>query len=402
MTAFALVYGAGAPFNCPSQVRSSELGAQLLGFCNFGGLLRNSPIVSYHFQHPWTVGLPIGLCLLLVVDAAPRRAPRWIAMLWLLATLAISQVVLFASLAAALPVAELANRKHRGWTSVGLTVVAVLGAIGLASRTGGFFGSGPAGLGLEFHLGVANTLTGSLDWIVRVFGFLLILGVLGHFWARRPVLVYGLLALGGLAVIDTIRYKQTWDIVKFATVATIGLAIPSAVALARLVANKAPLPRILGVLGFAAVVASGVGAHAALLLDLAGVPAMYRRTPPSMPQDDAQAAAWLRRNMPATTVMYRNQRQYLPYAVWAGLPQAWFDARHAHAAQPTRERTALLRRMPADPAAYLAQGLRFFVLEPADRQVVKYAEKWIATGAAVERVRFGKIRIIELRQPRPG
>ena len=61
VTALVLAYGAGDPLICPSQVSSHALGAQLLGFCRTGGFFRNPPIISYHFQHPWTVGLPIAV-----------------------------------------------------------------------------------------------------------------------------------------------------------------------------------------------------------------------------------------------------------------------------------------------------------------------------------------------------
>lgn len=398
ITALVLAYGAGDPLVCPSQVRSHALGAQLLGFCKTGGFFRNPPYISYHFQHPWAVGLPIALCLMLVIDVAPRRAPRWIAVGWLVATLAISEIVLFASMLAALPVAELVMRRGRSdrWKSVGLTLAAVVVAFVVASHSGGFFSPGPRALGLEIHPGIAATWGSSAEWVLHVFGLMLVLGVAGHFMARRPLVVYGLLALGGLVVINSVRYRFTWDIVKFATVATIGLAIPSAVVLARLMARRGLVLRATGWLGLAAVIASGVGIELALVLQLPGVPRMYRHKPRAMAKDDRRAATWLRAHMRPPDVMYRNQRHCSTYAAWAGLSQAFFDARNISIPAMGRRRSALLRHLPGEPGPYLKQGIRFFVLDRSDRRLRGFAGRWIKAGEARQRARFGGLEIIEL------
>ena len=396
IAALVLVYGSGLPFFCPDQVKSSALGAQLCGFCSFGGTLRNSPIVSYHFQHPWTVGLPIALTLLIVFDRAPRARARWLAIFWLTACLAMSQFVLFASLAAALPVAEIFREKTPRLRSAAPTALAVGAAVLLASRTGGFFTPWPSGVGLELHAGIASSFGGSLEWMARVFGLLLLGGVVGHFSMRRSHIVYALLALGGLAVINITRYKYTGDIAKFATVATVGLAIPSAAWCARALQRRGVAAKALGAVALGALTISGLGHHAALLFRMDGVPAMYRRQPPSITEDDARAAAWLRENMPRRSVMFRNQQGYIGYATWAGLPQAYFDERHMSGTPIDRARAALLEKQPRGANAYLEQRVRFFVLEAKDRQMTANADAWIAEGLAVERAAFGRLRIVEL------
>jgi hypothetical protein len=402
VTSLTVLYGAGYPFFCPSQVKSPELGAQLLGFCTFDGMLRNSPVTSNFFQHPWTVGLPLSLCVLLVADVAPRGRARWLAIGGFVAALGIGQVVMFASLAAALPVAEALRRKQDRLRSTGFTLLAVVAAVLLATHTGGFFAPGPTGLELELHVGIARSASGSVEWMVRVFGLLLVFGIAGHFLARRPSHVWGLLALGGIVVLNTVRYKHTWDIVKFAVVTTVGLAVPSGVLIARAIGSKVVKWRAGGGVALFAVTLSGLAFHAALLFRLPGVPPMYRRQPPGIAYDDANAAGWLRQHMPMSAAMYRNQGHYLGYAVWGGLPQAWFDERAMGSIVGAAERQKLLRTLPEESEPYRAQGVRFFVLEEGDGRLLQSAMHWVETGAAVDRATFGRLRVIELVEPSPS
>lgn len=396
IAALVLLYGAGTPFWCPEQVGSKELGAQLLGFCSAGGVLTNPPIVSYHFQHPWTVGLPLGLTALLVFDAAPRAWRRAAGLGLLLASLAISQFVLFASLSAALPVAELARRRGRDLRAVAQVLVAALLALAVASRSGGFFAAtAAAGMGLELHAGIADSARESLRWVLKVFGLLLPLGLLGLLCLRKPRLVFLLLSLGGLFVINAVRYKLSWDIVKFATVAVVGLAFPTAALLARGARRAWPF-KVASVAALVALVASGVAFQTALLLRLKGVPAMYQRVPAEIGADDAQAARWLRAHARRGTAVYRKRDKSRPYAVWAGLPQVWPDSAFVAMLAFAKERNELLKALPSDPGPWREQRIFYFVLEPNDGRVLEVVEGWIRQGTATERARFGELRVVEL------
>lgn len=398
IAALLVLYGAGTPLYCPEQVRSDELGAQLLGFCSVGGTLTNPPFISYHFQHPWTVGLPLGLTTLILFDAAPRSWRRVGAFTLLLASLAISQFVLFASLCVALPAAEVVRRQLRDDRGIAQMVVASGLALGVASQTGGFFAStAAAGMGLELHPGIAATPKDSVKWMLETFGLVLPLGLLGLLTTKKPRMVFLLLTLGGLAVINTVRYKLSWDIVKFATVASIGLAIPAASLLARALRARLWALKGLAVAALAASTASGFAFQYALLFRLPGVPPMYQRVPPGVPHDDALAAGWLRVHMPRGTVVYRRKDKARPYALWAGLPQVWPESAFVSMLAFARAREELLRSLPADPQPWLDQRIRFFVLEPGDARVAAIVDDWIRSGRAVERARFGDLRVVELR-----
>jgi len=59
--------GAGLPFTCAESLASaSPFGTHVLAGCVRGGLLLNPPLVSYFFQHPWSLGLPLALSCLLI------------------------------------------------------------------------------------------------------------------------------------------------------------------------------------------------------------------------------------------------------------------------------------------------------------------------------------------------
>jgi hypothetical protein len=56
----------------------------------------------------------------------------------------------------------------------------------------------------------------------------------------------------------------------------------------------------------------------------------------------------------------------------------------------------LLNQLPADPEAYFAQGITWFVLEPADTKLLRHVDAWIGKGKAREVQRFGKLRVVKL------
>ena len=89
---------------------------RLVMICEYGGMDLNPPMISYFFQHPWGLGLPLGLCAtLIVLDRRSAGFVRYTSLALLLAALSISQVVVFASLAGAVPVAEsLPTSRSRG------------------------------------------------------------------------------------------------------------------------------------------------------------------------------------------------------------------------------------------------------------------------------------------------
>jgi hypothetical protein len=120
--------------------------------CTVNGLRTNPPLVSYFFQHPWSIGVPLFCLIVLQRAALPHihRAIGLIALVCSLLLLSLSQAVLFVTTVIALTLTEtwyLVHFRDR-------TAAAVILAVGVASigakLVGGFFMSGayPPGEGL--------------------------------------------------------------------------------------------------------------------------------------------------------------------------------------------------------------------------------------------------------------
>lgn len=407
ITALVVLFGGGLPWLVPLD----ESGAidRTMTLSSHGGVNLNPPVISYVFQHPWSLGLPLGLALLVVHLDGSRRAGRLAAMGLLLVGLAVSQFVLFACLAATILASELWNEGRpsicRGAAALGVVLAAVL----VASRIGGFFlppdpRAGPA---LVLHPGVANTLVESLRWHAAVYGLLLPLGVAGLVVARRGRLPFLLLAAGGLAVINTLRYRYSWDILKFATVAALGLSVLAAAAISRLLTRG-------GEAGKAAAGVLLVGATIGGLLYpflFLVVPGMtpekgFRLHPQALDADEAQAARWLARHVGPDEIVWSRVDRSPGYAQWAGVPQAFFDAAvpsFGFAPDRLRTRIELLREPPEDPGPFVDEGIRWLVLGPRER-INSQVDRWLREGTAREAARFGTLRVIRLDRAggRPG
>jgi hypothetical protein len=100
--------------------------------------------------------------------------------------------------------------------------------------------------------------------------------------------------------------------------------------------------------------------------------------------------------MPERAVMYRSKDRARPYVVWAGLPQVWNDSLFPAALDFAKSRNQLIASLPADPEPWLAQGVRYFVLDDRDGVVERSVQTWIGQGRAAERAHFGRVRVVEL------
>jgi len=234
------------------------------------------------------------------------------------------------------------------------------------------------------------------------FGVLL-LGGLGVFWLERRRVLFLALGIGGALVVNLVRYTDTWDIVKFATVGSLGLAVLLGGLIKRL--KRSPWSAIGVGAPMSLMVAATLGGLAfvvAVATDLPGVPAMYRQVPPSMSADDRAAAEFLRRRMPTDTVMYRQYAAFRPYALFAGLPQVWVETALPINITLLPGRQKLVDSWPADESAYLDRGVRFFVLDGNDGRIGDVVNGWLSNGSASLLARFGALRVIELLPASPS
>lgn len=394
-------FGGGIPFFC--QMPHLWFGQHLLGYCKVDGFWLNPSTASYFFQHPFALGFPLGLCALLIFADrdAPSLAARALALGLVLAALILGQVVVLLTFGASMAAAEcwrdgrLAPRRALG---VAL-VAAVLAAT--AKFFGGFFAPAPYlhNSGLLLRLGLTKTLAGSLLWQAESFGVLVPLGLVGILWLKGERLFFSLLLGGCLLVLNTVHYAHSWDIVKFATVATFAASIPAGAALSRLLRVGATrLARVSASAGalllLVGCVSAGLAFHAVMIFQIRGA---YQAAPVRLARDDVAVVNWLRRRAAASSIVFRDEGVSRGYAEWGGLGQAWPE-------YPTRDlgfspqviaaRQRLLASLPADLRAYTAQHIDWFVLGPRDRRLAELARRWVATGEARLAFRSGALSVI--------
>jgi hypothetical protein len=394
-----LLFGGGMPQVCA--LGSPPSVPILIGQCAIHGLAVNPPFVSYFFQHPWTVGVPLALAALLVASDAARGWGRLAALGLLLLALSFTQIVLFFAVGGALLAAEavprasertgLAGTLGLGATRVLSLATAIALAFAAARRLGGFFAPPPDGASYGLvalaHTGVAGPLGDTVRWHLASFGLLLPLGLAGLFTRTRGRLVLAALVAGGLLVINVVRYGLSWDAVKFATVAAIALSLLAGAALAWLWYARPALPaRALSVVLLLVALAPGLAHPVVFGLDLRGIPlGNFPKTAELLSPADEEAASWLRTRVAPSDVVYRSIPASYGYAPWAGLPEAWVEPQtRAFGFSPSRiaARLALLRQPPADPDRWLAQGVRWLVLDARDRRVGDIAAGWVTAGRA--------------------
>jgi hypothetical protein len=403
--------GGGLPWFVPGEAASGP--HRLLGSVWVGRAPLNPPMLSYFFQHPWTLGVPLTLAAILIhVEPPPAGraafASRLAALALLIVALSQAQFVLFLGLAASLVVAEPLASGVAGLRPprVAATVVVLGAAVAASSRIGGFFLPPPSGgdLGLEPTSGVAGGLVPSLLWLLGTFGVQLPLGVVGIVRARRGRLLLGLLAAGGLAVVNSVRYRYSADAAKFATVSALALGLGAAVVVARaFAARPKAVCRTLGGL-----LAAGCIAESLVFLvvftfrpDLPP-PDVFQRTVAALPPEHGPAVAWLRAHAARDEAVYVREDLALAYAERGGVPSAWFDVGTLTFGFPPwllRARSRLLDGPADDPDQFLGQRVRWVALDEADRRLRSIVRRWVDAGRALEAARFGGVIILRILPP---
>lgn len=424
LTALVTLFGGGAAFLVAGAAPSS--GASLVRLYAVDGVTLNPPLTCYFFQHPWTLGLPIALAALLAAgDRDSRAAPRYAVLGVLLVALSLAQIVLFLTVSGSLLAQEAFARGRLGSprllrairgarldvVGAGAMVLTLLLVLAGARGLGGFFqrADNNDASRLLFHLGITNTLKGSVRWLLLTYGLLLPLGLAGVAFLRRGRLLFAALFVGSVAVVNVARHSHTPDIAKFATVGAIALGVLSSASLARLAAVRfIPLRVVAFCLGLAGATVTGLAFPLMLGFAPEKVPAagLWPRSVAEPSPSDVKVIAWLRRHVELPDVIYREREASYAYAMWGGIPIAWL---HIHAdifgatAPQIRQRRALLAAPPKAAEPYLAQGIRWFILSPRDAPLTAYADQWIAEGRAAERATFDDLRIVELlRAPSPS
>ncbi len=358
----------------------------------------NPPLVAYFYQKPFALGIPLALAVMLV---ACERAEGWhtrrdVVLGLLLAAVSLTQTVLFVTVLPTLTAVELGVARRRRFPAV------AAGSLALAAAMGGLlFTALPEGaeLGLVFRVwsleaGVPQVLA----WQLLSLGALLPLGVWGYCALRRMRLFFALLIGGCLIVPNVVGYLHTWDIVKFFTVAALGLGILSGLGLARLAARDSRRAR-LGLVALVVLLTATPVTWVTLHVGRVGVERFSEQRTPE-PPDDVAAAGWLRRHVAPGELVLITPSRNLPY-VGYGLPLAGPMSGTVLTFGPPRDRfdarRALLDQLPRDLQPYLDQGIRWLVLRPGDTRIRGHLPAWREDGRAEQKVEFGRLVIYRLK-----
>lgn len=394
------LFGGGLPVVCGN---NPTLLGRVVEFCAVGEHYVNPPMASYFFQHPWSLGIPVGVTALLVLGSrgAAREWLRLAALAASLAALSFSQITMFAGFAPSFVVAEAWGPDgldvRRGLRALGALVAAVVAAWLL----GGFFTSAPGMEGLPFTLraGFGDTLGETLSWNAQTFGALLPLGVAGLVVLRREGLVFGLLAAGSVAVVNAVQFGGSNDIMKFATLGSTALAVLAGAALGRLLPQGGEGRRgrarwtwraaaAAALAGLALACASGAAFVGAMDARAPQIPWYLRLVPVEPAPGDARIITWMREEIRPGELVYRAEPAGWAYAQWGGMPVPWVQwTVRAFGFPETRvaAREELLRMQPGDMESWRREGFRFLVLDeasPLDSVLLEDAKGWMEEGRA--------------------
>lgn len=406
-----LAFGGGIPVMCEAAYDAPL--AEWVAGCVVDHAYVAPPTVSFLFQHPYTLGLPLGLALIALYlnRTAPSRYVAMVACLLFLA-LAQSQVVMLAAIGAALPAVRLVEelitahieRKPVEWSAVWPWLAASPVAVAAASQLGGMFASAPSDATmLRLRLGPASSLLGSIEWDFASFGLFLPFGLIGTIiLARRRIILPLSLLAGSLAIIHSVAHAVTWDIAKFAVVTQLALVFGTAEVIGKLADLRSiAVRRIAVVLSFAILLHAGFGFHLALTFAPQACPTeVLPKEPARLEPDDARVVEYLRaRALPGDVVYRRRKRVAYGYAEWGGLPQIWSDRQMEAFGFPepdVRRRAQLLSTWPASIEPYRTEGIRWLILDQEDIVLAIHAERWVARGEASIVMRQGALTVIEV------
>lgn len=347
---------------------------QLLGQVHLGATVINPPLTSYFLQHPWTLGLPLALTALCVVQERPRFLPLWLC----LGALSVGNTTLFLALTGAL----LATRERPVLLACAAAAAAAPAVAGMAPMLLG------GGAGLVFGAGKG------LWWNVLTFGLALPAGLAGMVLLPRlgPTLL--LLFAGSFAIVNLLDFQRSWDIAKFGAVAALALALGSAGAVTALW-RRTPAAALLlaGLLTL-----GGFAFHLPFWLHRPDLPAdpytpAARSWPELAVEDDARrAVAWLRTRVGAGEAVLCPPRLVTLCGQAGGLPQFFVHPLYPRAmGVPQTEIDRRLALSP-EPQALRAERVRWLVVGRDDADWTARAAVWQAELAA----RFAEAAVYRL------
>jgi hypothetical protein len=390
------------------------------GWCTFC-----STFITFYFQHPWSIGVPV-FCLVLLQRAALPQLENQLAGLMALGCsltfLSLCQINLFLTTISALALAELWSlvRSHKRSSAA---VLAILGPVLLAARLiGGFFASGPYPradglLGTPFHFrdfSSLDTVLGLARQDLALSGLLLIPGVIGLLGTREDRVFLTVLATMGFVVYNSLVYAYSNDSYKFATVSFIALAIGAGVFLSDLARwARSPIRQMIRAALVVALLWKGVFFHFYILRfynphDRSVVSGQmirpYFSAAYPIDVDDARAVNFLRAHMGPSDIVYCTTAKTIPYGDWGGLPTqaSVYAADHANDDPYGLGQTKFAARKALDAVSpdwldrLAAQHVNWVVSDADDSAINTLLESPEGQRRAVLAVRYGNVRVFRV------
>ena len=400
IVAFVTLFGGGAAWLSLLRPMDMHWPDILAGYVTVGlGRIVNPPVVSYIFQHPYSLGLPTALATLLIAlkedDRDSESAGSWTIGI-LLTALSVLQTALFVTLTFAVACERVLFRRRPTFLVVCIAVgVGALALGGMYSRV-----SQSSGLGVYFRIWfLEQSPIRVAAWNAFTYGALLPLGLLGIVLLRQGRWLIGFQALCGVLVPNLFEYRYTWDIVKFATGAQVFLGIASGYLIFRWRRSMSAWLR-------AAALVAVVPLTSASFLYLgvvfysqwyAGIPESFSVRPIPLDVDDSRCAAWLRTHVASDKLIYCRPDRAAAYVQHAGIAATIDHLRNADQfgldVAYLDSRVRMLEQKPSDLDEYLRYEVEYFVIDDQDTKMKANIATWLADGAVKELGVFGEVRV---------
>jgi len=300
----------------------------------FAEIAVNPNMMSYFFQHPFALGVPlfVAAVYLYVRFIAEERRALLALLAPVMGALALAQICLFAILCCGLFVfpAVAAVTRTRPLRRLALpTACCLLAGLALARLGGGFFVVTDAierAVFVRPSFGaIRGDLAANLLWMLASGGWTLLLLVPAAVLAmarRRPLALFAsVMALGALLVPHIFYYDRTSDIIKFLTVSYVAATLAVADVAALLAPRLARVPRYIVILALTVTgIFPGVawlGENTRRALDPDPIAAQLRRL--SLEDVDRETFDWLIKNAGSRDVLVTDDYFAAPAASYTGL-----------------------------------------------------------------------------------
>ncbi len=385
-----------------------------------GNQILNPTLTSYFFQHPWTLGTPLLVIILLLWDEFYQREHRRFEIVYALSlsfiVLGFSNMTLFLALSASTLVISVltyfkANSTGKRDHSMLLPTIAITVAIAITPLLGGMFSillGHESQAGIVFaDKGIAGDWLASLQWHLANFGLLLPLGIAGLLLMKSPLRwVLALLVIGSILTLNLFRYERSWDIVKFATVAQIILAIASVDILVRLLKSTVTSLKFSAWLLGGAIIATGLTFHIPFWLSLPITaswlePALWRK-PPGLTAGEEQAISWLRHRISAGEIVLCPIALFTGCRILGGFPFLYHPTLPWQLGFPAeriaqRQKLFLINQSSVDFQPYLTEGVKWAILPAGVAPWETVMRTWVKEGSAKEVVTFGTVTVFQMK-----